>query len=66
MTHLTEYLGLFGAAFLSATIFPFQSEAVLFAMLGLFSGNFILLIIAFSLLPPAIHVLKERLHKRTA
>ncbi len=33
MTHLTEYLGLFGAAFLSATIFPFQSEAILFVML---------------------------------
>lgn len=33
MTPLAEYGALFGAAFLSATIFPFQSEAVLFAML---------------------------------
>ncbi|MGO4387295.1 YqaA family protein [Microvirga sp. 2YAF29] len=33
MPHLLEYGGLFAAAFLSATIFPFQSEAVLFAML---------------------------------
>jgi membrane protein YqaA with SNARE-associated domain len=33
MSHLTEYLGLFGAAFLSATVFPFQSEAILFVML---------------------------------
>jgi membrane protein YqaA with SNARE-associated domain len=33
MPHLLEYSGLFAAAFLSATIFPFQSEAVLFGML---------------------------------
>ncbi len=33
MLHLTEYLSLLGAAFLSATIFPFQSEAILFVML---------------------------------
>ncbi len=33
MPHLTEYLSLLGAAFLSATIFPFQSEAILFVML---------------------------------
>ena len=33
MTHLLEYLGLFGAAFLSATVFPFQSEVILFGML---------------------------------
>ncbi|WP_457092478.1 YqaA family protein [Microvirga sp. P5_D2] len=33
MPHLVEYGGLFAAAFLSATIFPFQSEAVLFGML---------------------------------
>ena len=33
MPHLAEYGALFAAAFLSATIFPFQSEAVLFAML---------------------------------
>jgi membrane protein YqaA with SNARE-associated domain len=33
MEHMTEYLGLAGAAFLSATVFPFQSEVVLFGML---------------------------------
>ena len=33
MPHLAEYGALFASAFLSATIFPFQSEAVLFAML---------------------------------
>jgi membrane protein YqaA with SNARE-associated domain len=33
MPHLLDYGGLFAAAFLSATIFPFQSEAVLFGML---------------------------------
>jgi membrane protein YqaA with SNARE-associated domain len=33
MPHLAEYGALFAAAFLSATIFPFQSEAVLFGML---------------------------------
>lgn len=33
MTHLAEYAGLFLAALLSATIFPFQSEVVLFGML---------------------------------
>jgi len=33
MEHLTEYFGLFGAAFLSATVFPFQSEVILFSML---------------------------------
>ncbi len=33
MEHVPEYSGLFGAAFLSATVFPFQSEVVLFGML---------------------------------
>jgi membrane protein YqaA with SNARE-associated domain len=33
MHHLTEYAALFAAAFLSATVFPFQSEVVLFGML---------------------------------
>jgi membrane protein YqaA with SNARE-associated domain len=33
MLHLPDYLGLFGAAFLSATVLPFQSEAILFGML---------------------------------
>lgn len=33
MPHLAEYLALFAAAFLAATVFPFQSEAVLFGML---------------------------------
>ena len=31
--HIPEYLGLFGAAFLSATVLPFQSEVILFGML---------------------------------
>lgn len=33
MPHLAEYAGLFAASFLSATLFPFQSEAVLFGLL---------------------------------
>lgn len=33
MQHLAEYGALFAASFLSATLFPFQSEAVLFGML---------------------------------
>lgn len=33
MQHFAEYGALFVAAFLSATVFPFQSEAVLFGML---------------------------------
>jgi membrane protein YqaA with SNARE-associated domain len=33
MEHIPEYFGLFGAAFLSATVFPFQSEVILFGML---------------------------------
>src|SRR5215211_286906 len=33
MEHFPEYFGLFGAAFLSATVFPFQSEVILFGML---------------------------------
>src|SRR5215216_1156813 len=33
MNHLAQYTGLFFAAFLSATIVPFQSEVVLFGML---------------------------------
>ncbi len=33
MPHLAEYGALFAAAFLSATLLPFQSEAVLFGML---------------------------------
>lgn len=32
MSHFAEYLGLFTASFLAATILPFQSEAVLFGM----------------------------------
>jgi membrane protein YqaA with SNARE-associated domain len=34
MPHLAEYSALFVASFLSATLFPFQSEAVLFGMLA--------------------------------
>jgi membrane protein YqaA with SNARE-associated domain len=33
MGHLAEYAGLFLAAFLAATVLPFQSEVVLFALL---------------------------------
>jgi len=33
MEHFPDYLGLMGAAFLSATVFPFQSEVILFGML---------------------------------
>jgi membrane protein YqaA with SNARE-associated domain len=33
MQHLLEYAGLFLAAFLAATVFPFQSEVILFGML---------------------------------
>jgi membrane protein YqaA with SNARE-associated domain len=33
MEHWLEHFGLAGAAFLSATIFPFQSEVILFGML---------------------------------
>ena len=33
MRHAAEYGGLFLAAFVSATVFPFQSEVVLFGML---------------------------------
>jgi membrane protein YqaA with SNARE-associated domain len=33
MGHIAEYGGLLGAAFLSATLFPFQSEVLLFGML---------------------------------
>jgi membrane protein YqaA with SNARE-associated domain len=33
MEHLGEYAGLLAASFLAATVLPFQSEAVLFALL---------------------------------
>ena len=33
MLHLPDYLGLFAASFLAATVLPFQSEVVLFGML---------------------------------
>lgn len=33
MEHLAEYTGLLAASFLAATVLPFQSEAVLFALL---------------------------------
>jgi membrane protein YqaA with SNARE-associated domain len=33
MQHLPEYLGLFTASFLAATVLPFQSEVLLFGML---------------------------------
>ncbi len=46
MPHLAEYGALFAAAFLSATIFPFQSEAVLFGMLAAehYSGWLLILV----------------------
>src|SRR5215217_4220478 len=49
MEHLTEYFGLFGAAFLSATVFPFQSEVILFGMLMAEHYQVWLLILAASL-----------------
>ena len=33
MEHIVQYAGLFAAAFLSATVLPFQSEVVLFGLL---------------------------------
>ena len=33
MNHILEYAGLFAAAFLAATVLPFQSEVVLFGLL---------------------------------
>ena len=33
MEHVFQYLGLFAASFLSATVLPFQSEVVLFGLL---------------------------------
>ena len=49
MPHLAEYGALFAASFLSATIFPFQSEAVLFGMLLAEHYTWWLLILAASL-----------------
>ena len=49
MEHLTEYLGLAGAAFLSATVFPFQSEVILFGMLMAEHYQVWLLVLAASL-----------------
>ena len=49
MVHLSEYLGLFGAALLSATVFPFQSEVILFAMLMAEHYQIGLLVLAASL-----------------
>jgi membrane protein YqaA with SNARE-associated domain len=49
MGHWLEYFGLTGAAFLSATIFPFQSEAVLFGMLMAEHYQIWLLVLAASL-----------------
>ncbi len=49
MPHLAEYGALFAASFLSATIFPFQSEAVLFGMLLAEHYPWWLLILAASL-----------------
>ena len=49
MTHLPEYFGLFGAAFLSATVFPFQSEVILFGMLMAEHYSLWLLVLAASI-----------------
>ena len=49
MPHLAEYGALFAAAFLSATILPFGSEAVLVGMLLAEQGPWWLLILAASL-----------------
>lgn len=49
MLHLPDYLGLFGAAFLSATVLPFQSEAILFGMLLLEHYSTWLLVVVASL-----------------
>jgi membrane protein YqaA with SNARE-associated domain len=39
LNHILEYAGLFAAAFLSATVLPFQSEVVLFGLLVASVGN---------------------------
>jgi membrane protein YqaA with SNARE-associated domain len=49
MPPLAEYGALFAAAFLSATLFPFQSEAVLFGMLVAGRDSWWLLILVASL-----------------
>jgi membrane protein YqaA with SNARE-associated domain len=49
MRHVTEYFGLFGAAFLSATVFPFQSEVILFGMLMAEHYHVVLLVLFASL-----------------
>ncbi|MDF2688575.1 MAG: hypothetical protein K0Q80_1540 [Microvirga sp.] len=49
MEHRLEYFGLAGAAFLSATIFPFQSEVILFGMLVAEHYHIWLLVLAASI-----------------
>jgi membrane protein YqaA with SNARE-associated domain len=49
MHHAAEYVALLAAAFLSATIFPFQSEVVLFGMLVAEHYTWWLLVIVASL-----------------
>jgi membrane protein YqaA with SNARE-associated domain len=49
MPHLAEYAGLFLAAFVSATVFPFQSEVVLFGMLLTDQYSTVLLVLVASL-----------------
>jgi membrane protein YqaA with SNARE-associated domain len=48
MGHVAEYGGLFGAAFLSATLFPFQSEVLLFGMLMAEHYHVVLLVLVAS------------------
>jgi len=47
--HLGEYVGLFWASFLAATVLPFQSEVVLFGMLLTDQYNVALLVLVASL-----------------
>jgi membrane protein YqaA with SNARE-associated domain len=49
MTHLPDYLGLFTAAFLAATVLPFQSEVVLFGMLLAEHYQWLMLVLVASL-----------------
>lgn len=49
MEHFTEYLGLFGAAFLSATVLPFQSEVILFSKLMAEHYQVVLLVLVASI-----------------
>ena len=49
MNHVAEYAGLFLASFAAATVFPFQSEAVLFMMLLTHHYSTVMLVVVASL-----------------